>query len=143
MSMRRTLRRRGLQLVGPGHEPGILDSRPARALTSREAAKVLGAVLGAMSAALGAEKTKLALEKLSAAIKLTDVDDQRQAIVELEPLELPPGVVLTLSGILSALAGELSTEAATDAAVRFWIEKGCAKLQTEPGVPPWLIPDAN
>jgi hypothetical protein len=141
MGFRRSLRRRGLQLVRPGQQAGLLDPRPARLLTSREAAKVLGAVLGATSVVIGPDKTKTVLEKLSVAVKVDDVDEQKRTIEELQTLLLPGGIVVTITAILSALHGELSTEAATDAAVRWWLEKGCAELGA--GSAPWLMPDAD
>jgi hypothetical protein len=141
MSFRRSLRRRGLQLVKPGQQVGPLDPRPARSLTSREVAKVLGAVLGATSVAIGVDQTKVVLEKLSVAVKIEDVADQRGVIEELQALLLPPGIVLTMSATLSALYGGLATEEATDVAVRWWLETGCAGLGT--GSAPWLIPDAD
>ena len=47
-------------------EPTRLDPRPARTLTTRELAKVIGATVGPVAAVFGAERTRAILRAVAA-----------------------------------------------------------------------------
>ena len=110
-----------------------LDPRPARTLTTREIAKVLGATIGTMAALFGAERTRVALRAVAQMMRGEDVTGtchQEEA-----------GAVAILFGQAHALAdwcvaGDVLT------ALDWWINKPGA-LEAFDGVPVLVARMAN